>query len=92
MKIFIDDYRDKPPEYDIKVDRLSRFLGLLLTQDVKLISFDHDLDGYALDGNAFAQVAVWLYREGSIEKFEWRVHSANPVGADRIRHTLRGMA
>lgn len=88
ISIYIDDARKKPKGYSVKTDSLGYFLKLLLQQNVEKVSFDHDLDDYKLDGYDFAHVATLLAKEGFIDKFEWEIHSANPVGTNRIRHEL----
>lgn len=90
IKIFIDDIREKPPEYDFKTDDLAFFIELLITyhEHIDKISFDHDLDGSPLDGFDFAHIARLLVEDGWLDPFEWRVHSANPVGRDRLCHEL----
>lgn len=88
VKIWIDDERE-PPDYSWQWCVTSDdAIDLLCEYDPEVISFDHDL-GKADDGeddNAMRvvdQIEIWS-ESGVITKFEWQVHSMNPVGRENI--------
>lgn len=93
--MFLDDIRD-PPSGEWFVARTceeARNYCLELGHAPSLISFDHDLGVEAgEDGHEFAK---WLVHKdldisGFIPAdFEFRVHSANPVGIANIEGLLR---
>jgi hypothetical protein len=102
MNVWLDDLRD-PKDYapDIKwnwVKTADEAIELLKTGWVRLLSFDHDLDWehYAdpnVDGveKTGYDVAAWVEQQAfrkMLPPFEWRVHSANPVGAQKIRAAM----
>jgi hypothetical protein len=80
-KLWIDDIRDPPPE------SVNEAIDMLMTEDIELISFDHDLG----EGEDAYQVALWIENRSvykQINPIQWRIHSANPVGAERIRQAM----
>ncbi len=89
--LFIDDLRE-PPEGAWDVVRTSDEAIAFLEANgcPDLISFDHDLGG---DDTAM-RVVRWLIERdldapGFIPAgFAFRVHSANPIGAENIRSAL----
>lgn len=94
MKLFLDDTRDPGDVYDsgegwVVARGYDEFRILLKdwadsTDGRIFISFDHDL-GSDRDGLDCAQL---LSREGVVPD-SYKVHSSNPVGAQRIRSFLR---
>lgn len=92
MKIWVDDERPMPDKFDIKVDNYSDFVDILIDngsgKNIELVSFDHDLGGKK---NAY-KIARFVENEAynhQLYPFEWEIHSANPVGAKRIRQALK---
>lgn len=92
MNIWLDDIRD-PKIHDPKgtwiwVKTADEAINALRTGNVKLISLDHDL---GTDPDTGYTVAVWIEEqawEGNLPELDWRVHSANPVGAKKIEAAL----
>ena len=84
--LWIDDVRTPPVGWDwAKTSREA--LQMLAQNDYSNVSFDHDLGG---DDTAYP-VALHVEKMaylGLTEKFEWSVHSANPVGRARIEAAL----
>lgn len=88
LKVWIDDIRPMPESYDIWVKSLEDWWGLSRElARIDFVSFDHDLgnreDAYQI-AKEIEREAYW----GDIEPFDWEIHSANPVGAKRIRQAL----
>lgn len=88
MKLWLDDER-KAPRGGWKVARTAQeAIKVLGRGKVRLVSFDHDL-GQKKSGY---DVAVWIEKraaEGRLGRLKWRVHSANPVGRQRIEAAMR---
>lgn len=91
MKLWLDDERPMPNGFDIHVKTSHAALVLLATGIIDEISLDHDLgdlDGDCSDGY---EVACWIEEQavrGMIRPMMWHVHSANPVGAAKMRMAL----
>jgi hypothetical protein len=76
-----------PASYTVWVKTYHEAVAALETGYVTHMSFDHDL-GLDLTGY---DVAKWVEAEayaGRLHPFNWVVHSANPIGAERIRDAL----
>lgn len=88
--LFLDDVREAPIGFDV-VRSFEEFTAYIEKNGVPdLISFDHDL-GYNESSSEKTgyDCAKWLLDNGHTLK-RWRIHSANPVGAERIRNLLEG--
>lgn len=92
MKVWLDDIREMPDEYTVHVKTAAAAIELLNTGQVTDISLDHDLGLPEEElGNGY-QVACWIEEaafNGEIPKLEWRVHSQNNVGVNRMVIALR---
>lgn len=90
MKLWIDDYRPKPIDYDVHVRNAVDAITAIKTGVFTDVSFDFDL-GSQLREHTGHGVACWVAREaraGNIPRFTWRVHSDNVQGAAKIRWAL----
>lgn len=102
MYVWLDDVRnpkhfapdpDICPEFPplsswIWVKTAQEAIDLLQKGTVIQISLDHDL-GHGPTGY---DVACWIEahaQSGALPRLQWRVHSANTVGAARIRQALQ---
>lgn len=85
MKVWLDDVRPKPDEFDIWITNAATAINVIRTGGVMVISLDHDLgDPDAKTGYDVAcAIEEGAYR-GTIPPLEIRVHSANPVGRKNI--------
>jgi hypothetical protein len=86
MRIFLDDIRlpsDNLGEVIVVRDAKTA-MDLVKTGKVIWISFDHDL-GTELTGYDVAMLIEEMVFMGDIRCPEWDIHSANPVGRERIR-------
>jgi len=87
MRIFLDDLRTPPKGHTLC--RTARYaIALLRSGIVTFISFDHDL-GVGPDGYTVACYIERAVADGHISCPDWAVHSANPVGRDRIISAMR---
>ena len=96
MRVWLDDLRPMPVGYDVWVKSAPEAIHLLATGKVTFISLDHDLGvehymmkdspGSGYDVALFIEQAVW---RNLIPMPEWRCHSMNPVGRERIILAMR---
>lgn len=87
MRVFLDDCRIAPSDFDVTVKTAKEAIALLETGKVTHISLDHDLD---LDMTGY-DVALWIEKKafyGELPKLTWEIHSANPVGIKNIKMAL----
>jgi hypothetical protein len=88
MKVWLDDERPMPKDYDIHVKTAEDAIQLLSEGNVTLISLDHDL-GQIKTGY---DVAKWIEQSaaiGSLKRIKLRVHTQNPVGRQNICMALQ---
>lgn len=98
MYIFLDDERTPdqvvwgrplPTEVDWQIARnFWEFKNLVDSEIPEFVSFDHDL-GQSKDGNDCANYLVLACMREEKKFPKCNVHSMNPVGAARIRATIR---
>jgi len=86
MKIYLDDIRPIPDGF-VGCRTANEAIHMIKTCDVTYISFDHDL-GEDKTGYDVACVIERLVVSGKIKMPGWNIHSANPVGAQRIKMAL----
>lgn len=87
MKLWLDDIRIPPEGGWTWVTTVKDAIRCLETGTVEEISFDHDL-GTKDDG---CDVAAWIEMMAAAEKMnriKWSIHSANPVGRQRISQAM----
>lgn len=88
MRLFLDDERIAPPGW-IQTYTAANAIRLLKSGAVKEISLDHDL-GPAEAGTGY-DVACWIEKAaclGELSRLKWSVHSANPVGIQKMTAAL----
>ena len=83
MRMWIDDVRPMPKDFDISAKTYSEAITLLKTKDITFISFDHDL-GTKSTGYDIAKYIESMAAFGLIEPIGWSIHSANPAGKHNI--------
>src|SRR6267378_187556 len=95
MKVWLDDRRPPPPDSTWTWVKLPEdAIKLLETEEVEVISFDHDLgiiDGEELTGYT---VVLWIEEAVALRGYtppEMRVHSANPPGHERLLRGVRSI-
>lgn len=93
VKIWLDDVREAPEGWTRCV-RPDEVIGLLESGDVTDISLDYDLgivDDRGIDRNG-EDVLRWIEQQlvegAGIRVPEIRIHSANPVGRQRLQRAL----
>jgi hypothetical protein len=87
MRVWLDDERPMPQDYDLHVKTAEEAIQLLEQGQVTHISLDHDL-GQETTGYT---VASWIERaafEGTLRPLTVFVHTANPSGRRNILAAL----
>lgn len=87
MRIWLDDIRTMPSGFDIHITTSIKAMELVLAGKVHFISFDHDLGGDDT-GYAVACCIEAAAYNSKIPRMDWTVHSANPVGHQRITNAM----
>ena len=90
FRVWLDDERPVPEGFTHWVKTAEEAIELLKTGRVKHISLDHDLGDEEIVGTGY-HVACWIEEnahEGSLARFTWNVHSANPTGRDKMKSAL----
>jgi hypothetical protein len=96
MRVWLDDLRDMPFDFDHHARTAAEAIQLLATGAVQRISLDHDL-GDEGNGTGY-EVAKWIEAkafawsqgdENGLPPLEWSIHSQNPVGLKNITQALR---
>lgn len=89
MKLFVDDERECPKGWELARDPETAIRILATRDDITDISLDHD----AGDKGTFQPVAYFIGEKFNNNTF-WAddlgivIHSANPVGAKKLRDIL----
>lgn len=88
VRLWLDDLRPAPPGW-VWVKTVPAALALLRRGLVGEVSLDHDLgeDG----GGTGYDVASWIEEEAfhvRLPRLRWAVHSANPIGRERMEMAL----
>ena len=89
LHVWLDDLRPIRPGYNALAKTADEAIKLLKTGRVQSISLDHDL-GPPEAGTGY-DVAQWIEKaayQGKINRLEWNIHSANPVGVSNMRQAL----
>lgn len=90
MKVWLDDLRQVPHNYDVHVKDAGNCIIILSTGKVTHIAFDHDLADK--DTGEFSEqtgytVAKYIETEayyGRLPRLTWSVHTDNPDGRKNI--------
>ena len=94
MRLWLDDVRPMPYDYDIHVKSAWVAIQILKTGLITHISLDHDLGDIYNDGlpsGTGYHVATWIESnafEGTFGRITWAVHSANTVGVEKMTRAL----
>jgi hypothetical protein len=89
LRLWLDDGRPRPADWDVMVLTAPEAMARLASGVVSAISLDHDLGpaeaGTGYDGACGIEEAA---HEGVIPRLDWRLHTDNPVGRERMRAAL----
>lgn len=89
MKVYLDDVRPKPKEFDVIVRTPDEAIELLKTGKVTHISLDYDLGS---DGDEGEVVANWIEEQaylGNLQPIVVYFHTDNPVGRKRMMQAIQ---
>lgn len=95
MKLWLDDQINDPscpnrhtPVGFIGVNSALKAIKLIKANKVTYISFDHDLGDNVFSGYIVAKYIEKYAYLGKLNKIEYDIHSANPIGAENIRKAM----
>jgi len=90
MKLWVDDIRPKPDDFDLHAKTTDAAVELLSSKNITEISLDHDLGDETVVGSGY-RIAIWIehaaYRN-QIPRLKWSLHTANPVGKKKMEAAL----
>jgi hypothetical protein len=89
MRVWLDDERPMPSDYDVHVRTAEEAIALLKTGDVTTISLDNDLGDEAGEGR---DVARWIEEaayNNAIPRLRMKVHTQNAVARVAICRALQ---
>lgn len=92
MRLWLDDVRPLPEEFDVRVKTAPHAIALIKTGLVTHISLDHDLGDASDEVGAGKDVANFIEEgafHGTVSPMECKVHSANPVGVEAMEQALK---
>lgn len=87
MKLWLDDVRPAPKGWT-QVRSVNEAIAILETGEVVEASLDHDLGDYSHDGGDGWRLVDWMAETGTWPAQSVAVHSANPIGVDRMLSTV----
>lgn len=103
MKMWLDDIRPTPfpprstwrtsypydtnAPYELHAVNAAEAIAAINTGEITFISFDHDL-GQGPTGYDVAKYIEAGAHDGTIKPIKFKVHSANPVGAEKIQAAM----
>lgn len=89
VSLWVDDERPMPDGFDLRAKTAELAIEILESGlAVHKISLDHDLGAF---GSGY-DIAKWIEEQayyGKLPRIAWNVHSANPVGRDRMTAALK---
>ena len=92
MKIWVDDVRPMPSEYDIHCQSVNETIDIIQSlinrrETIELISTDHDAGDFRRDGGDYIKILDWL-EEKNIS-IPIRIHSGNIVGRQNMERIIK---
>lgn len=89
MKIWLDDVREPPDDTWTWAKKSQEAISYLRFSPVPVteVSLDYDLEGFDTGYPVARYLSTVVMREGE-PKYIVRIHSMNPVGAERMEHEL----
>lgn len=94
VKIWVDDVRPKPEDYDIALNSVNDVIAYLKwirgNAVSVLLDLDHDAGDFISDGGDYIRILDWIEETGFISAnpdihLMFRIYSANPVGRENMR-------
>jgi len=93
FKIWIDDTRPKPVDYDFICNSVNEAIAVIsgLPETAKaLIDLDHDAGDFAVDGGDYIRILDYIeqFDLNSTGRFCFRIHSMNIVGRQNMMRII----
>ena len=98
MKIWIDDLRSMPEEFDKHIKTVDEAIAFIFQcanrgEKIELISLDHDAGDEYKHGGDYIKILEYLEYLYCVHGVEvctkFRIHTGNPVGAEKMRAVLK---
>lgn len=88
MKIWIDDIRPKPQNFDIHIKTTNEAIAFIEKNynKIDLISLDHDAGDFYPEGGDYIRILDWLEFKGI--SLPISIHSGNPVGIKNMQRII----
>ena len=92
MKLWIDDVRPIPKDYDYHAYSVDAAKMMILSSEdvgesIELIDIDHDAGKYVKYGGDYIALLDWLEETG--RNYPIRIHSMNTVGVVNMRRIIQ---
>lgn len=100
MKIWVDDIREKPSNFDIHCKSVYEFkhtvnFAIDHNISIELISLDHDSGEYFTEGGDYIECLKWLEEIKMKYNYEpctvFKLHTFNPVGRINMIQIIKKM-
>ena len=85
IKIWVDDIREKPKDYNFECKSTNETIDLLKTINpinIEVLDLDHDAGIFAFQGGDYIKILDWMIEYNYICPV--RLHTGNPVGRDNM--------
>lgn len=98
MKIWVDDIRPMPDDFDIHCHSVREFKDVVIEAfasgtDIDFISFDHDAGDYFEEGGDYIECLKWLEEVKYVDEVDictkFYFHTGNPVGRESMRRIVK---
>lgn len=91
MKLWLDDMRPAPPEYDYIAGSVDAAIMMIesaedLGEPIEVLDLDHDLGENASHGGDGIKLLDWLVERRTF--YPIKLHTANPVGRANMQRVL----
>lgn len=88
MKLWLDDVREMPKDYDFHVETVEDAIMVLEEFETTHVGFDHDLGENEKTGY---DLACWIEEQAThgLPRLTWSIQSDNPAGANRIEAAMK---
>ena len=97
MKIWVDDIRPMPKEYNMYLRTVDEVISVIEYIEAKqhysieIISLDHDAGDYGPPD--YIKILDWLEEKQAIDnlQIDWLfdIHSQNPIGVEKMKQIIR---
>lgn len=98
MKIWVDDIRPVPEDFDVWCKTVPQFIAIVshamgVKEEIELVSLDHDAGDYVKYGGDYIDCLEWLekckFKYGLEPCKRFYLHTGNPVGRENMRRIIK---